>query len=77
MNIVSNPDGSISSSRLFNVITWICVLLKFMLPDIFGVLDPNLAQALLIASNATYAARAFTQGKHGAGDPRGTRGGEA
>ncbi|OIO75442.1 MAG: hypothetical protein COS35_06580 [Zetaproteobacteria bacterium CG02_land_8_20_14_3_00_50_9] len=73
MNMISNPDGSISTSRLFNVVTWVCLLLKFMLPETFGELDPNLAQVLLLASNGTYAVRAFTQGKHGQADPRGNK----
>lgn len=71
MNMISNPDGTISTSRLFNVITWICVLLKFMLPDIFGALDSGTAAALLSISNSAYVARTFTQGKHGKSDPRG------
>jgi len=71
MNMITNPDGTISTSRLFNVITWVCVLAKFMLPHIFGELDASVAIALLGASNVTYAARAYQQGKHGASDPRG------
>ena len=69
--MISNPDGSLSSSRLFNVVVWVCVLLKFMLPDVFGVLDSSAAIALLGASNAAYAVRAHSQGKHGVSDPRG------
>jgi len=74
MNMIQNPDGSISTSRLFNIVTWICVLMKFMRSDMFGELDANVAIALLGASNITYAARAHAQGKHGAADPRGKPG---
>ncbi len=73
MKMILNPDGTISTSRLFNVITWICVLMKFMRPDMFGELDANVAIALLGASNITYATRAYQQGKHGAADPKGVK----
>jgi len=71
MKMFLNPDGTLSSSRLFNVITWICVLVKFMRPDIFGELDSSVAVALLGASNAAYAARAYQQGRFGSADPKG------
>ncbi|MDQ7003242.1 MAG: hypothetical protein Q9N02_11270 [Ghiorsea sp.] len=71
MKMIQNPNGTISTSRLFNVLTWVCVLAKFMLPQYFGELDANVAIALLGASNATYAVRSHQQGKNGAGDPRG------
>lgn len=72
MSIIQNPDCTLSTSRLFNIITWICVLMKFMLPDIFGELDANVAIALLGASNIAYATRCHQQGKHGSNDPKGS-----
>ncbi|EAU53544.1 hypothetical protein [Mariprofundus ferrooxydans] len=70
MKLISNPDGTISLSRLLFVSTWLVVMAKYILADVvLGPFDGTAAAMLLTSCGGAYVFRAHQQGKNPA-DPK-------
>ena len=75
MRVISNPDGSVSLSRLTYALAWLVVLTKYILADqVLGPFDSGAAASLLTAATAGYGVTRFQQAKYKDTDPRSGKG---
>jgi len=71
MKLIQNPDGTISLSRMTFLVTWLVVLAKYVLADVYlGPFDGTAGTMLLAACGGAYVFRSGQQAVNPAGDPR-------
>ena len=65
MKLIHNPDSTISLSRTIFLATWLVVMAKYILADVyFGPFDGTASVALLTACGGAYVFRSHQQGSN-------------